>query len=124
MLLRSLREGTDYSTATGRSSAGIFAALAAYERELMNERAAAGPRGRPRPRPDTGRPSKLTPAKPAKSGRSASAGNRSPSSSLATAWPSTPRAIRPLPDRPRPTTGGTCEPFNLRIQETALARRR
>jgi hypothetical protein len=28
----------------------------------MNERAAAGPRGRPRPRPDTGRPSKLTPA--------------------------------------------------------------
>lgn len=42
--------------------AGIFAALAAHERELMNERAAAGPRGRPRPRPDTGRPSKLTPA--------------------------------------------------------------
>jgi hypothetical protein len=68
-------------------------------------------------------PSSLRP-KPAKSGRSASAGNRSPSSSLATAWPSTPRAIRPLPDRPRPTTGGTCEPFNLRIQETALARRR
>jgi hypothetical protein len=28
----------------------------------MNDRAAAGPRGRPRPRPDTGRPSKLTPA--------------------------------------------------------------
>ena len=71
--------------------AGIFAALAAHERELMNERAAAGPRGA-RARADTGRhPSSLRP-KPAKSGRSASAGNRSPSSSLATAWPSTPRA--------------------------------
>jgi len=32
VLLRSLREGIDYSTATGRMLAGIFAALAAYER--------------------------------------------------------------------------------------------
>ncbi len=35
MLLRSLREGIDYSTPTGRMLAGIFAALAGYERELM-----------------------------------------------------------------------------------------
>ena len=57
VLLRSLREGIDYSTATGRMLAGIFAALAAYERELMHERAAARARGR-----HTGRPPKLTPA--------------------------------------------------------------
>jgi len=62
VLLRSLREGIDYSTATGRMLAGIFAALAAYERELMHERAAAAraaarARGR-----HTGRPPKLTPA--------------------------------------------------------------
>src|SRR5664280_3183416 len=41
VLLRSLREGIDYSTPTGRMLAGIFAALAAYERELMHERATA-----------------------------------------------------------------------------------
>ena len=60
VLLRSLREGIDYSTATGRMLAGIFAALAGYERELMHERAAAAReaarlRGR-----HTGRPAKLT----------------------------------------------------------------
>jgi len=59
-LLRSLREGIDYSTATGRMLAGIFAALATYERELMHERAAAAraaarARGR-----HTGRPPRLT----------------------------------------------------------------
>jgi DNA invertase Pin-like site-specific DNA recombinase len=58
VLLKSLREGIDYSTATGRMLAGIFAALAGYERELMHERAAAArARGR-----HTGRPAKLTPA--------------------------------------------------------------
>jgi len=60
VLLRSLREGIDYSTATGRMLGGIFAALAAYERELMHERAAAAraaarARGR-----HTGRPARLT----------------------------------------------------------------
>jgi len=60
VLLRSLREGIDYSTSTGRMLAGIFAALAGYERELMHERAAAAReaarlRGR-----HTGRPPKLT----------------------------------------------------------------
>jgi DNA invertase Pin-like site-specific DNA recombinase len=62
VLLKSLREGIDYSTATGRMLAGIFAALAGYERELMHERAAAAraaarARGR-----HTGRPAKLTAA--------------------------------------------------------------
>jgi len=41
VLLRSLREGIDYATPTGRMLAGISAALAGYGRELMHERAAA-----------------------------------------------------------------------------------
>jgi len=62
VLLRSLREGIDYSTPTGWMLAGIFASLAEYERELMHERAAAARtaarlRGR-----HTGRPPRLTPA--------------------------------------------------------------
>jgi len=61
VLLRSLREGIDYSTSTGRMLAGIFASLAEYERELIHERAAAARaaarlRGR-----HTGRPAGLTP---------------------------------------------------------------
>jgi len=60
VLLCSLREGIDYSTPTGRMLAGIFASLAAYERELMHERAAAAraaarARGR-----HTGRPARLS----------------------------------------------------------------
>lgn len=39
--LRSLREGIDFSTATGRLQAAIFSAMAEYERELIRERAAA-----------------------------------------------------------------------------------
>jgi len=61
VLLCSLREGIDYSTPTGRMPAGIFAALAGYERDLMHERAAAARhaarlRGR-----HTGRPPRLNP---------------------------------------------------------------
>jgi DNA invertase Pin-like site-specific DNA recombinase len=60
VVLRSLREGIDYSTSTGRMVAGIFAALAEYERSLINERAAAAreaarARGR-----QVGRPRALT----------------------------------------------------------------
>jgi DNA invertase Pin-like site-specific DNA recombinase len=60
IVLRSLREGVDYSTAVGRMVAGIFAALAEYERTLINERAtaareAARVRGR-----QVGRPRSLT----------------------------------------------------------------
>ncbi len=60
VLLRSLREGIDYSTSTGRMLAGIFAALAEYERELIHERAAARAAARLRGR-HTGRPPRLTP---------------------------------------------------------------
>jgi len=44
VLLRSLREGIDFSTAAGRMLAGILA-LAAYERELLCEWAAAARAG-------------------------------------------------------------------------------
>jgi len=60
VLLRSLREGIDYTTPTGRMLAGIFAALAGYERELMYERAAvarAAARARGK---HTGPPPRLT----------------------------------------------------------------
>src|SRR5262249_31926109 len=60
VMLRSLREGIDYSTPVGRMVAGIFAALAEYERELIHERAAvarepARARGK-----QTGRPRALS----------------------------------------------------------------
>lgn len=63
IVLRSLREGVDYSTAVGRMVAGIFASLAEYERTLINERAnaareAARARGR-----QVGRPRSLDEAK-------------------------------------------------------------
>ena len=61
VLLRSLREGIDYSTPTGKMLAGIFAALARYERELMHERARAA-RAAARARGQrTGRPARLNP---------------------------------------------------------------
>lgn len=57
--LRSLREGIDLTTPTGRMLAGIFASLAEYERALIKERAeaareAAHTRGR-----QTGRPKSM-----------------------------------------------------------------
>lgn len=59
IVLRSLKESIDYSTSVGRMLAGIFASLAEYERELINERAAdaraaAAHRGK-----HTGRPKAL-----------------------------------------------------------------
>ena len=41
IVIRSLREGIDYSTPVGRMVAGIFASLAEYERTLIAERATA-----------------------------------------------------------------------------------
>jgi DNA invertase Pin-like site-specific DNA recombinase len=60
--LRSLREGIDLATPTGKMLAGIFAAMAEYERALIIERAdaareAARARGK-----QVGRPAKLTPS--------------------------------------------------------------
>lgn len=60
VIIRSLREGVDFSTSVGRMVAGIFASLAEYERTLISERAAAAReaarvRGR-----HTGRPRALT----------------------------------------------------------------
>src|SRR5450759_1182787 len=62
VLLRSLREGIDYSTPTGRMLAGIFAALAGYERELMHERAAAARQAARLRGRHTGRPPRLSAA--------------------------------------------------------------
>ncbi len=62
VLLRSLREGIDYSTPTGRMLAGIFAALAGYERDLMHERAAAARHAAQLRGRHTGRPPRLTAA--------------------------------------------------------------
>lgn len=39
IMIRGLNDGVDYSTPTGRMMAGILAALAEYERHLINERA-------------------------------------------------------------------------------------
>jgi len=74
VLLRSLREGIDYSIPTGRLLAGIFAFLAEYERELMHERpAAARTAARLRGR-HSGRPLRLTPPRPGRSGPCATGG--------------------------------------------------
>jgi DNA invertase Pin-like site-specific DNA recombinase len=74
IVLRSLREGIDFSTTTGRMIAGIFASLAEYERTLISERAAAAReaarlRGR-----HTGRPPALTPENAALARRMREAG--------------------------------------------------
>lgn len=80
IVLRTLIEGIDYSTATGRMVAGIFAALAEYERTLIDERtadarAAAKARGK-----QTGRPRALTADQVALARGCATRTNRSPRS--------------------------------------------
>jgi len=77
IVLRSLREGVDTSTSTGRMVLGIFASLADYERTLIGERAAAAReaariRGR-----QVGRPSALTTEQVAMTVRMRAAGSRS-----------------------------------------------
>jgi DNA invertase Pin-like site-specific DNA recombinase len=61
IMLRSLREGIDYSTPVGRMVAGIFASLAEYERELIHERAAVARQAARARGKQTGRPRALSP---------------------------------------------------------------
>jgi DNA invertase Pin-like site-specific DNA recombinase len=60
-MLRSLREGIDYSTPVGQMVAGIFASLAEYERELIHERAAVARQAARARGKQTGRPRALSP---------------------------------------------------------------
>lgn len=59
IVLKSLKESIDYSTSVGRMLAGIFASLAEYERELINERAADAREAARLRGKQTGRPSRL-----------------------------------------------------------------
>jgi DNA invertase Pin-like site-specific DNA recombinase len=58
--LRSLREGIDFGTATGRLQAALFSAMAAYERDLIKERAAAAREAAAARGRHVGRPRALT----------------------------------------------------------------
>lgn len=58
--LRSLREGIDTSTATGRMIAGVLASLAELELEMIRERRAAAKAARKARNMPTGRPRALT----------------------------------------------------------------
>ncbi|MFH5228576.1 recombinase family protein [Antrihabitans spumae] len=58
--LRSLREGVDFSTPTGKMVASIFAALAEYEVDLKAERATAAREAAAARGLHTGRPRSLT----------------------------------------------------------------
>lgn len=63
IVLRSLREGIDTSTSTGRMIAGVLASLAELELELGRERRNASREARRARNQPTGRPRALTPAK-------------------------------------------------------------
>lgn len=60
IVLRSLREGIDFSTPVGQAVAGIMASLAQMERELIRERAAAAREAARARGKLTGRPRVLT----------------------------------------------------------------
>jgi DNA invertase Pin-like site-specific DNA recombinase len=60
--LRSLREGIDFSTPTGRLQAALFCAMAEYERELLRERAAAAREAAEARGRQVGRPPALSPS--------------------------------------------------------------
>jgi DNA invertase Pin-like site-specific DNA recombinase len=59
LVLKSIKESIDYSTNTGRMLADIFASLAEYDRELINERAADARAAAKARKKQTGRPPRL-----------------------------------------------------------------
>jgi DNA invertase Pin-like site-specific DNA recombinase len=59
IVLKSVKEGIDFSTSTGRMLAGVFASLAQYERELMLERMAEARQAAKDRGLATGRPARL-----------------------------------------------------------------
>lgn len=63
ILIRSLREGVDFTQPVGRMLAGIFASLAEYERALIRERAEAAREAARARGKQTGRPRALDEAK-------------------------------------------------------------
>lgn len=62
IIVRSLREGIDFSTPVGQAVAAIMASLAQMERELIRERAAAAREAARSRGLQVGRPAALTPA--------------------------------------------------------------
>lgn len=60
VVLRSVHDGIDSSTSTGRMMIGILGSLAEYERELIHERAAAAREAAQARGRQTGRPRSLT----------------------------------------------------------------
>lgn len=78
IVIRSLREGIDTSTATGRMVAGVMASLAELELELGRERRAAAKAARKARDLPIGRPPKLTPDKIALAQRMRAAGEPVP----------------------------------------------
>ena len=83
IVLRSLREGIDTSTATGRMVAGVLASLAELELELGRERRAAARDARRARGQSIGRPKALDDAKTALAQRMHASGE--PASTIATA---------------------------------------
>ncbi|OMB79265.1 recombinase family protein [Mycolicibacterium conceptionense] len=78
IVLRSLREGIDTSTATGRMIAGVFASLAELELELQRERRAAAIAARKARNMPVGRPRVLSGDKVALAKRMRDAGEPMP----------------------------------------------
>jgi len=78
IVLKSLREGVDSSTSTGRMICGVMASLAELELELGKERRAAARAARTARGLHVGRPSALTPEKAALAKRMRDAGEPVP----------------------------------------------